>query len=219
MIQGGFDEIILATGVNPRIPEIPGVDRPNVLTYVDVVLRGKPVGKRVAVVGAGGIGFDVTEFITEGHKPTSSDPAAFMDEWGVDMKIQTSGGLKPRQIETNGRTVYLLKRSRNKFGSTLGKTTGWVHKQAMDDRNVTKINGVVYESIDDRGLTISVKDEKQTLAVDTIILCAGQEPRRDLLNDLKAAGESVHLIGGADLAAELDAKRAIDQGARLAARL
>lgn len=219
----GFDEVILATGVNPRIPDIPGLDearkKNKVLTYIDVVLKGQPVGNNVAVIGAGGIGFDVSIFLTDSGENSSQDPAAFMKEWGVDMSIQNPGGLTEKAAAENSRKVTLLKRSKNKFGSTLGKTTGWIHRKTLDDRKVKTIAGVSYERIDDDGLTIKVKDSEELLAVDHIILCSGQESNRDIYDPLKEAGLSVHLIGGADVAEELDARRAIDQGARLAVAL
>ncbi len=219
LIDGKFDEVILATGVTPRIPSIPGIDHAKVLTYIDVVLKGKPVGKKVAVIGAGGIGFDVSVFLTDNGEETWKDKEAFADEWGIDMSIQNDGGLKEREEQKPARQVTLLKRSKNKFGATLGKTTGWIHRATIKDRNVEQIGGVTYEKIDDQGLHISVKGETKVIDVDNVVLCAGQTPRRDLLDDLKNAGVSTHLIGGADEAAELDAKRAIDQGSRLAAAL
>ncbi|TCM41690.1 NADPH-dependent 2,4-dienoyl-CoA reductase [Kribbella sp. VKM Ac-2568] len=217
----GFDEVVLATGVVPRIPAIPGIDHEKVLSYVDVVRFGRPVGARVAVVGAGGIGVDVSEFLTTVDSPTL-DLAAWKAEWGVTDPRQAAGALTKPRPEPSPRQVFLLQRKPGKIGAGLGKTTGWVHRAALKNKQVEQLRGVNYERIDDEGLhlTFGPKREKpRTLAVDTVVICAGQEPVRDLVDDLRAAGVSVHLIGGADRAAELDAKRAIDQGTRLAATL
>lgn len=216
---GGFDEIVLATGIEPRTPAIPGVNHPSVVSYLDVILGRVKVGKRVAIVGAGGIGFDVAEFVTHHGTSTSLDTQAFMAEWGVDLSSAHRGGIqgvepKPPVVE---REVYLLQRKSSKPGKDLGKTTGWIHRASLQNRRVKMLAGVTYQSIDDAGLHIEVNGETQTLPVDTIILCAGQDPLRTLQAPLEAAGLRVHLIGGADVAAELDAKRAINQGARLAA--
>jgi 2,4-dienoyl-CoA reductase (NADPH2) len=216
-----FDDVVLATGVTPRIPKIEGIDAPNVLTYIDVLLHKKPVGQRVAIIGAGGIGFDVASYITRQHKSTSLDPDEFFKEWGVDKNYEHPGGLaavRPRPPEAE-RAVYLLQRKTSKIGESLGKTTGWIHRVTLKQRNVTMINGVAYNRIDERGLHITLKDEPGLLEVDTVVICAGQEPLRDLEEELQNAEVPVHLIGGADLAVELDAKRAIDQGARLAAEI
>ncbi|MCP5160170.1 MAG: NADPH-dependent 2,4-dienoyl-CoA reductase [Hahellaceae bacterium] len=215
----GFDEIVLATGIQPRTPAIEGVNHSSVISYLDAILGRKPVGKRVAIVGAGGIGFDVAEFITQ-HGPSSSlEISAFMNEWGVDVNMEHQGGVrgviaKPYE---SAREVYLLQRKTSKVGQNLGKTTGWIHRASLQHRGVKMIAGVNYEKIDDAGLHISVEDKARVLAVDTIIICAGQDPLRELQSALEAHGERVHLIGGADVASELDAKRAINQGARLAA--
>ncbi|SFF50706.1 2,4-dienoyl-CoA reductase [Fontimonas thermophila] len=226
LIAGGYDEVILATGVVPRNPRIPGQAeqqaRGKVLSYVDVLREGKPVGRRVAVVGAGGIGFDVAEFLVhDGHSPTL-DAAGWNREWGVtDPAIARSGLARP-QIAPPARQVILLQRKAETLGKRLGKTTGWIHRTQLKMKQVEMIGGVNYERIDDRGLWISFgeKREKPTLLeVDTIVLCTGQEPLRELHEPLRSAGVPVHLIGGADLAAELDAKRAIEQGSRLAATL
>jgi len=221
LLNEKYDEVILATGVRPRKPEIEGIDAPNVLSYVDVLLHKKPVGKRVAIVGAGGIGFDVAMFVTQQHAATSLDLDEFLREWGVDKRYQNPGGLasgRPQPPDPE-REVYLLQRKPNKIGETLGKTTGWIHRVTLKQRKVKMINGVAYNRIDDRGLHISLKDTPKVLEVDTVIICAGQEPLRDLKEELETEGMPVHLIGGADLAVELDAKRAIDQGARLAAKI
>ncbi len=218
LIDGKYDEIVLATGVTPRIPNIDGLDHKKVLTYVDVVLHGKPVGEKVAVLGAGGIGYDVSIFLTDQGEETSLNPDAFLEEWGIDKKIESPGGLKPDFTPLAGkRDVTMLKRSKNKFGATLGKTTGWIHKKTIEDRGVKTVLGVSYRKVDDEGLHIKVGDEERVLGVDNVVLCTGQESQRELLPELEQAGVSVHVIGGADKASQLDAKRAIDQGARLAA--
>ncbi|MFD8076973.1 FAD-dependent oxidoreductase [Streptomyces sp. NPDC059718] len=215
----GFDEIVLATGVTPRTPEIPGVDHPSVLNYLDVLRDGAPVGERVAVVGAGGIGFDVAEFLTDGGEGASRDPETYFRQWGVDTDYRAPGGLRAPERPRPRRTVHLLQRKTTKVGAGLGKTTGWIHRTELKHRGVTMVAGAVYERIDDEGLHITVDGERRTVPVDTVVLCAGQEPRRDLYEALRTAGHSVHLIGGADVAAELDAKRAIRQGTEVAAAL
>ncbi|WP_406457593.1 NADPH-dependent 2,4-dienoyl-CoA reductase [Streptomyces sp. NBC_00876] len=216
---GGFDEVVLATGVTPRTPAIPGVDHPSVVSYLDVLRHGAPVGDRVALVGAGGIGFDVAEFLTDGGDAASLDPEAFFRQWGVDTEYRERGGLGTAERPKSSRTVHLLQRKASKVGAGLGKTTGWIHRTELRHRGVSMIAGVGYERIDDDGLHITVDGERRLLPVDTIVLCAGQEPRRDLYEELLAADRPAHLIGGADVAAELDAKRAIRQGTELAASL
>ncbi len=221
----GFDEVVLATGVEPRELDIEGIDHPKVIGYLDALLERKPVGQKVAVIGAGGIGFDVSEFIV--HKGTSAalDPALFMREWGVDLSVEHRGGIKgvTPEVPEPAREVFLLQRKTSKVGKNLGKTTGWIHRTSLKNRKVQMVPGVSYRKIDDEGLHITVtpkgaeQGEDQILPVDTVIICAGQEPLRELQAGLEAAGLPVHLIGGADVAAELDAKRAIDQGCRLAA--
>ena len=220
LAAGGYDDVVLATGVVPRDPRIPGQDHPMVLTYVDVLAGGKPVGRRVAVVGAGGIGFDVAEFLV--HGGPGPDLAAWMAEWGVADPETARGGLIAPRPPAPARQVILLQRKAAKPGAGLGKTTGWIHRAALKARKVEMLGGVSYERIDDRGLTIGLgKEPRKTrlLEVDNVVLCTGQEPLRELQAPLQAAGVRVHLIGGADVAAELDARRAIDQGTRLAARL
>ena len=221
LLEEKFDEVVLATGVAPRKPDIEGIDRPNVLSYVDVLLHKKPVGRRVAIIGAGGIGFDVAVYVTQQHLSTSLDRDAFLKEWGVDRDYENPGGLASSRPElpASEREVYLLQRKTGKIGETLGKTTGWIHRVTLKQRNVAMINGVTYNRIDERGLHITLKDAPRVLEVDTVIICAGQEPLRDLKTELESEGRAVHLIGGAEIAVELDAKRAIDQGARLAAKL
>ncbi|MES9523611.1 FAD-dependent oxidoreductase [Streptomyces capoamus] len=215
----GYDEVVVATGVTPRTPDIPGVDHPRVLGYLDVLRDGAPVGDRVAVLGAGGIGFDVAEFLTDGGDKASEDPEAYFRQWGVDMDYQAPGGLTAPRRSAPPRQVHLLQRKTTKVGAGLGKTTGWIHRTELKHRGVTMVPGVRYDRIDDAGLHITVGEESTVLEVDTVVLCTGQEPRRDLYEELVAAGASAHLIGGADVAAELDAKRAIKQGTELAAAL
>ncbi|TXS79021.1 MULTISPECIES: NADPH-dependent 2,4-dienoyl-CoA reductase [unclassified Streptomyces] len=215
----GHDEVVVATGVRPRTPEIPGVDHPSVVGYLDVLRDGAPVGDRVAILGAGGIGFDVAEFLTDGGDKASEDPATYFRNWGVDMDYRAPGGLGAPERPAPPRTVHLLQRKASKVGAGLGRTTGWIHRTELKHRGVTMVPGVRYDRIDDAGLHVTVDGAGQVLEVDTIVLCTGQEPRRDLYEELSAAGHSVHLIGGADVAAELDAKRAIKQGTELAAAL
>ncbi|MCW2311697.1 2,4-dienoyl-CoA reductase (NADPH2) [Rhodoferax antarcticus] len=219
LIAGGYSHIVLSTGVLPRTPPIDGIDHPKVLSYLDVLRDKKPVGRRVALIGAGGIGFDTAEFLLhEGVSPSLS-PIKFFAEWGVDTSYAERGGLKQAHLEKSPRHVYLLQRKASKVGDGLGKTTGWIHRTSLKNRHVEMLAGVSYRRIDDDGLHISIGGEDRTLAVDNIILCAGQEPQRALQAELLAAGCSVFLIGGADKAEELDAKRAIQQGTELAMRL
>ncbi|TVP59609.1 MAG: NADPH-dependent 2,4-dienoyl-CoA reductase [Halomonadaceae bacterium] len=219
LAAAGYDEVVLATGVKPRLPEIPGVDHPSVIGYIDALRGLKPVGKRVAILGAGGIGFDVAEYITHQGPSAALDTDHFMKEWGVDLDVTHRGGIKgmTAQPAPSAREVTLLQRKSSKVGKGLGKTTGWIHRTSLKMRHVQMVPGVTYQRIDDEGLHISVNNEERVLAVDTIILCTGQDPLRELQTELEAAGTRVRLIGGADVAAELDAKRAIDQGSRLAA--
>ncbi|MFW3899411.1 FAD-dependent oxidoreductase [Pseudomonas bharatica] len=222
LVAGGYDEIILATGIVPRLPAIPGIDHAKVLTYLDVLLERKPVGRKVAVVGAGGIGFDVSEFLVHEGVATSQDRAAFWKEWGIDAALEARGGVAGIKAEPHApaREVYLLQRKKTKVGDGLGKTTGWIHRTGLKNKRVQMLNSVEYLGIDDAGLHIRIGEgEPQVLAVDNVVICAGQDPLRELQGALVAAGQSVHLIGGADVAAELDAKRAINQGSRLAAEL
>ncbi|MGW0821685.1 oxidoreductase [Streptomyces sp. NPDC002845] len=214
-----YDEVVVATGVTPRTPDIPGVDHPSVLGYLDVLRDGAPVGDRVAVLGAGGIGFDVAEYLTDSGDKTSEDPAAYCRQWGVDMDYRAPSGLAAPERPAPPRSVHLLQRKTAKVGAGLGKTTGWIHRTELKHRGVTMVPGVQYDLIDDAGLHVTVDGVRQLVEVDTIVLCTGQEPRRDLYEELVAAGRSAHLIGGADVAAELDAKRAIKQGTELAAAL
>ncbi|GAA6133217.1 NADPH-dependent 2,4-dienoyl-CoA reductase [Oceaniserpentilla sp. 4NH20-0058] len=220
LIDQDFDEVMLATGIVPRTPELEGIDHPKVLNYLDVLKYKKTVGKRVAVMGAGGIGFDVSEYLVHGNITPSLDIEAFMKEWGVDLTVSTSGGLaKETQVEAPARDIYLLQRKKSKVGAGLGKTTGWIHRTTLKHKNVQMMNKVNYLKIDDQGLHIEVDGEVMVLEVDNIVVCAGQEPQRELQQPLEAAGISVHLIGGADKASELDAKRAIKQGTELASAI
>lgn len=219
MALQGFDEIVLATGITPRAVDLPGADHAKVVGYVDV-LSGRVVpGKRVALIGAGGIGFDVAEFLVQEGASPSLDRHRWMAEWGVDPHFDTCGSLVPAQPEPPAREVWLLQRSPGRPGTRLGKTSGWVHRAALKAKGVHMLGSVEYLGVDEEGLHIRVEGHTQTLPVDTIVICAGQEPRRDLLKPLQDAGITPHLIGGADVAAELDAKRAIDQASRLAAAL
>ena len=221
LAAGAFDEIVLATGVVPRVPAIPGLENRKVLSYVDVLLRGAAVGRSVAIIGAGGIGFDVAEFLSHdaAHAPTSLDIPAFMREWGIDMSLSSRGGLVPASEPASPREIWLLQRKPTPPGRDLGKTTGWVHRLALKRRGVRMLAGVAYERIDDSGLTISQGGRARLLAVDSIVVCAGQEPRRELVVALEARGLRPHLVGGSHVATELDAQRAIREGAELAAAL
>ncbi|WP_373366067.1 FAD-dependent oxidoreductase [Burkholderia thailandensis] len=216
---GGFDEIVLATGVTPRVPDIDGIDHARVLGYLDVLRDGRPVGARVAVIGAGGIGFDVSEYLTQTGESASVAPSKFYAEWGIDVGYDARGGVRAPHVDAASRNVHLLQRKASKVGDGLGKTTGWIHRTSLKARRVAMSSGVSYERIDDAGLHVRIDGEPQTLAVDSVVVCAGQEPLRELYDGLRAAGCSVHLIGGAHVAAELDAKRAILQGTTLAASI
>lgn len=223
LAAGGYDDVVLATGVVPRDPKIPGSDGPNVLSYIDVLLHGAPVGPRVAIVGAGGIGFDVAEFLVtrEGHSP-AMDLAAWQAEWGVADPAAVRGGVVRPAPEPPARQVTLLQRKSGKLGKGLGKTTGWIHRAALAMKSVEMLGGVNYERIGPQGLFVTFGEDRKDgtlIECDTVVLCAGQVPQRALLEPLRAAGVTVHVIGGADEAAELDAKRAIAQGTRLAATL
>jgi len=223
LTSGEFDEIVLASGVVPRIPAIDGLNHSKVLSYVDVLLHGRKVGASVAIVGAGGIGFDVAEFLSHDatHAPTSLDVPAFMNDWGIDMQFRSRGGLAPQPdlARSMPRQIWLLQRKPTPPGRDLGKTTGWVHRLALKRRGVRMLAGVAYDRIDDRGLAITQADKAQLLEVENVVICAGQESRRELVEGVKAAGYRPHLIGGSKFAVELDAHRAIDEGSRLAATL
>jgi 2,4-dienoyl-CoA reductase (NADPH2) len=215
----GFDEIVLATGITPRAVSFPGSDDPRVLSYLDVLARDHPVGPRVAVIGAGGIGFDVAEFLVERAPSPTTDVARWSREWGVDRQMAHRGGLQPAEPESPAREVWLLQRSEGRPGARLNKTTGWVHRANLKAKRVQMLGGVSYERLDETGLHIKVNGESRVLPVDHVVVCAGQEPNRALLTELEACGLPAHVIGGADVAAELDAKRAIAQGTALAASL
>lgn len=213
-----FDVVVLATGVRPRRLELPGIDHPRVMSYPVAITHPERVGRRVAVIGAGGIGFDVAELLTHvGHPALDRD--AWCDEWGVDLAVGSRGGLKAPNRPETPRQVILLQRKASKPGKGLGKSTGWVHRASLRHRGVEALAGCEYVGIDDEGLHIRIDGEPRRLEVDSIVVCAGQESVRELVDPLQAAGVEAHVIGGADEAAELDAKRAIDQGTRLAARL
>jgi len=213
----GYDEVALATGVAPRMPAIDGIDHPSVRGYLDVLRDKAPVGQRVAIIGAGGIGFDVAEYLAHDGISPSMDPAKFYAEWGVSTDPADPGAITTPKPEAPARDIWLLQRKAKKVGAGLGKTTGWIHRAGLAAKKVQMMPGVEYRRIDDDGLHITVGGKDQVLAVDTVVICAGQDPLRDLLGPLSAAGAKVHLIGGADVATELDAKRAIAQGTALAA--
>ena len=219
LVKGGFKHVVLATGVTPRRPEIEGINHPKVVGYLDVLRDKCVVGKSVALIGAGGIGFDVAEYLLHEGTSPSQDSAKFFAEWGVDTSYTNRGGLQEAVIHKSPRKVYLLQRKTTKVGDGLGKTTGWIHRTSLKNREVEMINAVTYRKVDDAGLHITVGDKEMTLPVDTVVVCAGQDPQRELQAELAAAGCTVHLIGGADKAAELDAKRAIKQGTELALAL
>ncbi len=214
--QQGFKEVVMATGIKPRGLTISGNDHPKVLSYIDVLRDHKPVGAKVAVIGAGGIGFDVSEYLVEQEELTTHLDK-WLAHWGVDKTYKDPGALMEKELHNPPREVYLLQRKKTKVGKGLGKTTGWVHRKSLVNHKVQMMNGVSYEKIDDEGLHIKIGDKSKVLDVDNIIVCAGQEPLRELQASLLEAGMQVHIIGGADVAAELDAKRAIRQGAELAA--
>ncbi|MEP3389030.1 MAG: NADPH-dependent 2,4-dienoyl-CoA reductase [Reichenbachiella sp.] len=215
----GYDQVIVATGVNPRDPGIEGQDHPKVLSYIDVLRHNKPVGDKVAIIGAGGIGFDVAEYLSQEGESPSLNIEDFMHEWGVDIKNEHRGGLVKPEMPKSKREIVMLQRSEGKMGAKLGKTTGWIHRTTLKHKQVKMITHVTYDKIDDEGLHITIKGEQQVLPVDHIILCAGQLPENSLVTTLEQEGVNVAKIGGADVAAELDAKRAIDQASRLAAAL
>jgi len=217
--EGGYDEVVIATGITPRQVSFPGSDDPRVLGYLDVLARHQPVGARVAIIGAGGIGFDVAEFLVEHLPSPTTDVARWTREWGVDMELRQRSGLQAPQPEPPARQVWLLQRSEGRPGARLNKTTGWVHRATLKAKQVSMLGKVGYERFDDQGLHVTVDGKAQILPVDNVVICAGQEPNRRLADELIAAGITVHVIGGADVAAELDAKRAIDQGTRLASRI
>jgi 2,4-dienoyl-CoA reductase (NADPH2) len=219
LIDAGFDEVVLATGVTPRTPAIDGIDHAKVCSYIDVISGRRRPGARVAIIGAGGIGFDVAEFLVHEGPAPSTDTDRWLHEWGVDKTLAARGGIEGVKAmpEPPARQVWLLQRKAEKVGSRLGKTSGWVHRSTLKAKQVQMVAGVDYRRIDDAGLHVTIDGKERLLEVDDVVICAGQEPLRELFEPLRAAGRSVHLIGGADVAAELDAKRAIAQGSELAA--
>ena len=216
-----FEEIIIATGISPRTPNIEGIDHSKVVSYLDVLKHKKQVGKRVAVIGAGGIGFDVSEFLLHQGDSSALDIDSWLAEWGIDKDIEARGGIAGVQpsFPSAKREIFMFKRSKGKFGGNLGKTTGWIHRANLKKQNVQFINEVQYTKIDDQGLHYIQGEQSKILEVDNVIICAGQTPLKELYTALETSGKNTHIIGGADIADELDAKRAIDQGCRLAASL
>jgi 2,4-dienoyl-CoA reductase (NADPH2) len=222
LINQNFDEVIMATGVKPRIPNFPGVDHKKVVSYQRLLKDELILGGTVAVIGAGGIGFDVAEYLTTDlERAPSVNPDLFYKEWGIDTRLEARGGIegiKP-EFEKPVRTVYLCQRKSSKPGAGLGKTTGWIHRTTLKHKKVKMLTGVSYEKVDDQGLHISIDDKKQILAVDHVVLCSGQSSVIDLKDELKLSNIKTHIIGGADIAAEIDAKRAIWQGCEIAASI
>ncbi|CAI3113324.1 2,4-dienoyl-CoA reductase [Acinetobacter calcoaceticus] len=217
--QANFDEIVVATGVTPRQLQFEGIDHPKVLSYLQVLKERVPVGQRVAIIGAGGIGFDTAEYLTHEGESGSLNPEKFYEEWGIDTQYEHVGGLKQPKVETSEREIYLLQRKTAVVGAGLGKTTGWIHRAGLKNRQVKMLAGVQYDKVDDQGLHITVDGQPSVLEVDHVVICAGQESFTAMYDQLKNDGKNVHLIGGAKEAGELDAKRAIRQGAELAATL
>ncbi|MFL6179195.1 MAG: FAD-dependent oxidoreductase, partial [Actinomycetes bacterium] len=219
LLAEGFDEVVLATGVKPRGISITGATHPSVVGYIDVLRGTARVGARVAIIGAGGIGFDVAAFITHQEVDDLNQHHVFFQHWGVDVNPDVPGGLKPPAKVDTPRTVYLLQRKNDKVGAGLGLTTGWIHRAQLAARDIQMLSGVAYDAIDDDGLHITVNGVAKTLEVDTVVVCAGQLPHRELYDELRGRGVSAHLIGGVSVAAELDAKRAIREGTELAASI
>ncbi|SDR79717.1 2,4-dienoyl-CoA reductase (NADPH2) [Polaribacter sp. KT25b] len=221
LLKSDFDEIVIATGIKPRELKIEGIENKKVLSYIDVLKLKKPVGKRVAVIGAGGIGFDVSEYLAHEGESTSLNIDAWLKEWGIDKTLKARSGIEgvKAEVHPSPREIFMFKRSKGKFGGNLGKTTGWIHRSTLKKKKVQFIGEVSYTKIDDKGLHYTQNEEAKILEVDTIVICAGQTPLKDLYQPLLDAGKNVHVVGGADFASELDAKRAINQGARLAAEL
>ena len=218
-LLAGYDAVVVATGVVPRLADFEGHDHPSVVGYADVLAGAVVPGRRVAIIGAGGIGFDVAEFLVHEGPSPSLDAGRWMAEWGVDPTSSTAGGLAPASPEPPAREVWLLQRSPGRPGARLGKTSGWVHRATLKAKGVQMLGGVEYRRVDDAGLHVKIDGVERVLEVDHVVVCAGQEPRRELADALAARGIPVHVIGGADVASELDAKRAIDQGSRIAASL
>jgi 2,4-dienoyl-CoA reductase (NADPH2) len=221
LLEGGFDEVVLASGITPRKVDLEGVDHPKVLTYIEVLEQERPVGESVAIIGAGGIGFDVAEYLTHTEPSTALDTGAFLKEWGIDSSLAAPGGVEGVKAQPGpaARRVTLMQRKTSKVGKTLGRTTGWIHRTMMTNRGVEMLRGVEYRRIDNDGLHVRVDGEDRVLGVDNVVICAGQEPLRDLQEALEEGGAPVHVIGGAREAVELDAKRAIDEAIRLAAEM
>ena len=221
LLKSDFEEIVIATGITPRTPRIEGVEHKKVLSYIDVLKLKKPVGKRVAVIGAGGIGFDVSEYLAHEGESTSLNIDAWLKEWGIDKTLEARSGMEgvKSEVHPSPREIFMFKRSKGKFGGNLGKTTGWIHRSTLKKKKVKFIGEVSYTKIDDEGLHYTQNDEAKVLKVDNVVICAGQTPQKELYQPLLEAGKNVHVIGGADFASELDAKRAINQGARLAVTL
>ncbi|WP_336026192.1 NADPH-dependent 2,4-dienoyl-CoA reductase [Acinetobacter pittii] len=217
--QANFDEIVVATGVTPRQLQFEGIDHPKVLSYLQVLKERVPVGQRVAIIGAGGIGFDTAEYLTHEGESGSLNPEKFYEEWGIDTQYEHVGGLKQSKVEASEREIYLLQRKTAAVGAGLGKTTGWIHRTGLKNRQVKMFAGVQYDKVDDQGLHITVDGKPSVLEVDHVVICAGQESFTAMYDQLKTDGKNVHLIGGAKEAGELDAKRAIRQGAELAATI
>ena len=215
----GFDAFVVATGVAPRTPDVPGIGRPSVVGYIDAICGRAPIGRRVAIMGAGGIGFDVAELITHAGPSGALDRNVFAREWGIDFENHPRGGVTGVTpiVASSGRQVTLMQRKADALGKSLGRTTGWTHRATLQRRGVGMVGGVEYVRIDDTGLHVRLGGEDRLLEVDTVIVCAGQEPLRVVYDDLIALGVEAHLVGGAFEAVELDAKRAIDQATRLAA--
>jgi 2,4-dienoyl-CoA reductase (NADPH2) len=210
-----FDEVVLASGIKPRMPDIKGITHEKVMTYIDVILQKKTPGQRVAVIGAGGIGFDIVEWLTQDHG--KSDPSEFYNEWGIDLTATHRGGIKQSKTTPSRRQVTILQRKKGKLGQSLGKTTGWIHRLSTKLKKVEMLAGVTYVKIDDQGLHLLINNKPRLLIVDSVVICTGQLELRSLFEPLKQAGLKTHLIGGAYKALELDARHAINQACRLAA--
>ena len=221
MNNSEFDEVVLATGISPKVPEIPGLDHPKVLSYIDVLLYKKPVGASVAIIGAGGIGFDIAEFLASNDSSQNSEIETFISDWGIDPDLISRGGVigQAPSFSPSNRTIYLLQRKPGKPGKDLAKTTGWIRRLILKKKKVKMIAGVTYHRIDDQGLHLSVGGQSETLDVDSIVICAGQNSQRELLGDFEKSGKRIHLIGGAKMAKNLDSHRAIREGYQLGAEI
>ncbi len=215
LVNAGFDEVILATGIVPRTPQIPGIDHPKVLSYVEVLKEIKPVGQTVAIIGAGGIGFDIGEFLLEEQHDHPETIDAYIERWGIDSSLKVRGGLIDKKLKSPLKEITLMQRKKTKIGATLGKTTGWVHRANLKDGGVKMLSGVQYERIDDTGLHIKINGKSQLIPCDTIVICAGQSSNKTLYKPLQDKGITTHLVGGASVASELDATRAIREATEL----